>query len=180
MRLGDRSVDSTTHGVVFIDHAHYEIHSGSHFFVAGTGDIANGANLDFLWVVANTTKWPHALWELDAEVEMTMSMYEAVSTSSNGSAATVFNNNRNSATVAGVGGFTGPTLTSGALGDAGNGGTLIWQATIGSGKKIGGQAGRGHEFIGKQNTKYWFRINNASGGVGWLNYDFNWYEHTDK
>lgn len=146
----------------------------------GTQSIANSASLDFLWVCHNSTKWPHALWEIDAQVEMTMSMYEDVSTSNNGTPVTIFNNNRNSDTEAIVTGFVSPTLTSGALGDAGNGGTLVWQKTIGSGKKIGGEGGRNHEFIGKQGSKYWFKISNASGGAGWVNYDFNWYEHTDK
>ena len=172
--------DATTGALEIVDYAHHEIHSGSHFYIEATASIANGANLDFLWVVPNTTKWPHALWELEAEKEITMSLYEAVSTSASGSAVAIVNNNRNSTKTPGVTAFTGPTLTSGALGDEGNGGTLIWSATVGSGRKIGGESGRGHELVAKQNTKYWFRITNASGDASWINYDFNWYEHTNS
>jgi len=76
--------------------------------------------------------------------------------------------------------YSTPTLAGGALGDGGQGGTLVYAAKVGAGKKVGGESGRGHEFIGKQNVDYWFRISNNSGGAGWIGYDFHWYEHTDK
>lgn len=171
-------IDGVTYAQVNIAFPHHEIHEGNHFFIHGSTTINNGANLDFLFVTPNTTKWAHALWEFDGEFELTFSLYESVSTSNNGTPVTIFNNNRNSATTATVLGFTGPTLTSGALGYGGNGGISIWPHKIGSGKKLGGEASRDHELIAKQNTKYWFRINNASGSNSWVNYDFSWYEHT--
>lgn len=173
-------IDSSTRSIQVLEYSHHEIHSGSHYFVDGSATVNTGTNLDFLWVVPDTTAWPHALWEIDAEYEVTMSMYESVVTSADGSAVTIFNNNRNSANTAGVAAYTGPTLNSGALGDGSDGGNLVWQKVVGSGKKVGGDAGREHEFIGKQNTKYWFRISNTSGTNSWVNYDFNWYEHTDQ
>ena len=176
----DFRIDANTETLMTIDYAHHEIHSGSHFYVAGCASIANGAALDFLWVTPNSTKYPHALWEIDAEVEMHMAMYEDVNTAANGTAVTVFNNNRNSVTAATVLAYQAASLASGALGDGSAGGNLVWSHVIGSGKKVGGEGGRGHEFIGKENTKYWFRIQNTSGSTGWLNYDFNWYEHTDR
>jgi len=176
---GQLRLDRATEGVPILDYSHHEIHNGNHFYVAGTQDIANNANLDFLWVCPNTDKWAHALWELDSEVEMTMSLYEDVITSDNGTSKTVFNNNRNSETTATVLAYTTPTLNSGSLGDGSDGGTLVWQKTIGSGKKLGGQGSRDHEFVGKRNTKYWFRIANSSGNTGWINYDFYWYELVD-
>ena len=33
--------DAATHTLQTIDHAHHEIHAGSHFYVAGTADINN-------------------------------------------------------------------------------------------------------------------------------------------
>lgn len=173
-------IDASTHSLQIVDYAHHEIHSGSHFFLVDYTTINNGNNLDFLFVVPDTSKWPHAVWEMEAEVEMTFNLYEDVTTSADGSAVTPFNNNRNSATAATVGAYTGPTLAGGALGDNGQGGTKIWGKTIGQGKKIGGEFGREQEIVGKQNVKYWFRISNGSGSNGWLNYDFSWYEHTDK
>ena len=174
-------IDAQTRAWNTIDYAHHEIHAGSHYYVAGSmAALPTATNLDFLWVVPDNTKWPHALWSLESNVELTMSMYESVTTSADGNAATVFNNNRNSLNSNIVGGFMSAALNSGALGDGSDGGILVWQAKVGAGKKIGGAAGRNHEFIGKQNSKYWFRINNGSGGTGWVNYDFNWYEHTDE
>lgn len=172
-------IDATTRAQTTIAYAHHEIHAGNHFNVVNFVSLTTGTNIDFLWVVPNTTKWPHALWNIDSEFEVTMSLYEAVTTSANGAAVPIRNNNRNSATAAGVTAFSGPTLASGALGDGAVGGTLVWAQKIGSGKKIGGAGQRNHEFIGKQNTKYWFRIANASGSTSWINYDFNWYEHTN-
>ena len=36
------------------------------------------------------------------------------------------------------------------------------------------------ENILRQGTKYWFRAANASGSASWVNYELNFYEHTDK
>lgn len=161
-----------------IDYAHHEVHSGSHFYVAGTADLASGATLEFLWKVPDTTKWPHALWEMETSVEMVMTLYEGCLTTANGTTVTIINNNRNSSKTPGVESYSGPTLVAGALGDGVSGGTIVWQKTLGAGRKEGGEGGREHEFIGRQDTKYVFAIFNSSGGLGWVNYDFSWYEHT--
>ena len=174
-------LDPSTHAIVSVDHAVNDAHEGNYFYVKGWMDIAGAStNLDFLWVVADTTKWPHANWVLDAEAEFTMTMYEDVSTSNNGTPITIHNSNRNSDTEAGVLGFTGPTLTSGTLGDGSNGGTEVWAGKIGSAKKATIGKNTGYGFIGKQGAKYWFRLTHVPAGTHWIDFDFNWSEHTNR
>jgi len=174
-------IDASTHALESIDYAHHEVHSGSYYFVKGWADVDGaGTTVDFLWVVPNTTDWPHANWAIDGEAEFTLSLYEDVITSSNGTAMTVFNANRNSSNTAGVTAYVDPTLDGGALGDSGTGGTLVWSGKIGSGRTSTANRRTGYEFIGKQNTKYWFQIEKEAAGTHYIDYDFNWYEHTDK
>ncbi len=174
-------LDPTTHAIITVDHATGDAHEGNYFYVKGWMDIANaGTHLDFLWVVASTTKWPHANWNLSAEAEFIMTMYEDVSTSNNGTPITIHNSNRNSSTAAGVLGFTGPTLTSGTLGDGSNGGTEVWAAIVGSGKDATVGKTTGYGFIGKQGSKYWFRLTHVPAGTHWIDFDFNWSEQTNK
>ncbi len=162
---------------------HHKIHEGDFYFVKGHADIANGADLDFLWIVPDTTEWPHVEWSMEGEGELTLDVYEAVATTNDGALVTTFNANRNSLNEPTTLGYTGPTLDTGALGDDGNGGTLVWSAIFGSGGKNQAAAASrktNYEFIGKRNTKYWFRIHNASGGELYLDYSFDWYEQTNE
>lgn len=174
-------MDASTHSIQIIDYAHHEVHSGSFYYVKGQAELDGaGDTLDFLYVVPNTNKWPHAQWDIDGEAEFTLSLYEGVVTSNDGGAVTIFNANRNSANSPGVAAYSGPTLNSGALGDGGDGGNLVWEGKIGSGRNATTNRETAYEFIAKQNTKYWFRISKEASGVHWVDYDFNWYEHTDK
>ena len=173
-------IDAATHAMTTIDYEHHEVHDGEHFDVHLYTTVANGADEDFLITVAATTKWPHMLWAFESNVEMEISLYEAVTTADDGTPYNIFNNDRNSGTGSGAVVWNGPTLAGGALGDAGQGGTLLWSSKMGAGKKIGGETRESHERILKRNTKYWFRVHNGSGGAGWLNFHFNWYEHQNK
>ena len=173
-------VDSITKAQMTIDYSHHEMHSGSFYFVKGWADVDGaGTNLDFLWVVPNTAAWPHATWEIAGEAEFTLYLYEDVTTVADGASVAAINANRNSGNTSGVATYSGPTLDTGALGDGGNGGTLIWAGKIGSGKNATGDRRTSNELIGKQNAKYWFRINKEAAGTHWIDYYFGWYEHTN-
>lgn len=173
--------DTSTRAIETIDYAHHETHEGEFYYVKGQVDVTGAAtNLDFLWCVPNTTKWPHAQWLFDAEAQFILSLYEDVDVSANGTAVAIFNANRNSANTPGVVAYVGPTLAGGILGDGGQGGTLVWQSTIGSGKTAGQGREVSHEFIGKQNTDYWYQITKEAAGTAWVVWDFNWYEHAEK
>lgn len=170
------SVDKTTRTVVTSTYPHHGVHEGGYFYVKGFGD----GTQTFLWKVPDTTHWPHANWSLSAEGEFDFKMYEDVVVSANGSAVTIFNANRNSSANATVLVFSGPTLNSGTLGDGGDGGTLVWDSKIGSGKDAGIGVATSYEFIGKQGSNYWFQMTQIAAGELWVDWDFNWYEHTDK
>lgn len=168
--------DSTTHAMVSIAYPHYEVHGGNYFYVKGFGD----GTIVFLWVCPDTARAPHANWTLSAEGEFEFMMYEGVVTSNDGAPVVVHNANRNSGTTATVLGFTGPTLNSGALGDGGDGGDLVWAAKVGTGRQTTISRGTSYEFVGQRNTKYWFQITQIAAGTLWVDWDFNWYEHRDE
>jgi hypothetical protein len=173
--------DGITRALMTMDYAHHEMHSGSFYFVKGWSDVDGaGTNLDFLWVVPDSTAWPHSQWSLAGEAEFTLYLYEGVTTANNGSGVATRNANRNHADASGVLAYSAPTLSTGTLGDGANGGTLIWSGKIGSGRNATSGRNTNHELIGRQNTKYWFRITKEASGTAWLDYEFNWYEHTNS
>lgn len=173
-------VDDTTGALLQVPYEHHEIHEGSNYFVKGWVDVTGaGTNTDFLFVVPDTAKWPHAIWELAGEGEFTLSLYEGVVTSGTPSEVPSRNSNRNSLNTAGVKVYSSPTLAGGTLGDGNQGGTLIWAGKIGSGKTATESRATIGEMIAKQNTKYWFRLTHIAAGTEWLDYFFSWYEHTN-
>ena len=151
-----------------IDTAHHRVHEGKSFTVSHKADVANGANFDFLIVTPNTTKRAHMTVELDVEAETDMLLYEAV-TATAGTALTAYNRDRNSASTATVSVTHTPTgITEGT--------TIIRTHHLGSGKSYGGGERQTHEFILKQNTKYLFRLTNATGSNNYMSVKFDWYE----
>jgi len=148
------------------------IHEGDHYYIKGWQNVSGaGTTLEFIFSVADTAAWPHALWSISSESEFTFEMYEGATTSSDGTPVPVFNNNRNSTNTSGVGAFSAPTVT--------NVGTLVYSGKIGSGKQIGGESPDVSLFMGKQNTKYLFRLTHDTVGTHWLDYHFYWYERTN-
>lgn len=163
--------DDATNAILTVDYSHHEVHEGSHYFVQGWVDLAASTALDFLFVTPNTTKWAHAQWTVGTEAEGLLELYEGSTIAANGSAVTIYNNDRNSGNTAGVTAFSTPSVTAT--------GGLIYAAKLGSGRNAGGDAGRDHEIIAKQNTNYLFRITNNDGSATrYATYDFSWYEHT--
>ena len=105
-------------------------------------------------------------------MEYDFNLYEAVTTSNNGTTLDVFNRDRNSGSTATIIAFHTPTVTGT--------GTRIrcWHA--GSGRNFGGGDRGSHEFILKQNTKYLFRITNATTNNNFMALKIDWYEHQNK
>lgn len=168
-------IDEVTRAIVTIANEHHEIHEGDYYYVKGFAD----GTQTFLWVTPNTAEWAHAQWSLSAEGEFEFCMYEGVVTSNDGAPITIFNANRNSTNTATVQGFTGPTLNAGVLGDGLDGGIMVWCSKVGTGRQSTVGRSTGYEFIGRQNTKYWFQITQIAAGALWVDWDFNWYEHAD-
>lgn len=164
--------------LVTLPNDHHEIHCGDSYYVSHTGDLTNGAQVDFL-VVAPAQATPtwfdqdNKLWHLklvvDTEAEAFISLFEAPTYSALGTPLTSFNRNRNSDLVDFLPTYLTPTLT----GD----GTLLSSRRIGSGKSLGGQAGRENEIILKCGTAYLLRILNATTSNNYYNLELDYYVH---
>lgn len=164
--------DAATRELATIEHAHHEIHEGDAFFAYDSYDIPNGSTREYIIVTPNTTRWAHWITGLDALLEFDLTFVEGVSTVADGTAITAFNNDRNSATTAAVSLYHTPTTVTG--------GTILLNASFGSGKAIGGSSRQTQEIILKQNTKYQLLITNQASGSNRLNTNFIWYEHTNE
>jgi len=163
--------DATTGSFSTIDHAHHEIHKGSHFFNKDWIDLSNGQVYDILFVTPITGKWGHFLFEADSEAEANIILYLGTTTSSDGTPMTVFNRNLNSVTANGILMYHTPTITTV--------GTIGPRYKLGSGNKVGGEVRASNEVVLAPNAKYLVRITNDTALSNWMNWLFDWYEHTD-
>lgn len=173
-------LDKATRTLQTIEYEHHEIHAGSHFFVVGYQDLSINQVLDFTWLMPNTTKWTHWVWQIETESETLWSVYEtAVATNALANAVTPLNSDRNSATTSG----TTMKYEIQANLTAANADTDVTTATLietgisGAGK-LSGDSARDHELIMKQNTLYCMRA--VATAAGYINFRMNWYEHTNK
>ena len=163
-------VDSSTQTIQTIDYAHHEIHDGSYFKASATSDLSINNTLDFLLVTPNTTKWGHFFFTVENESEADMKVYEANVLTSNGTAVSAINKNRNSATTASITAFLYPSI--------GSTGSQIYTWHSGSGRGGGGSDRNDDEWILKQNSNYLMRI--TATAAGWVAIRAAWYEHTSK
>jgi len=161
-----------------IDYAHHEAHSGTHYNITDYVDLAINNVRDIQITTPNTTKWDHFIFLLNTESETEWCIYEGVTINTPGTDVTAFNNDRNSANTSGlvikeidnrnVANANSDTDVSGA--------TCIKVGITGSGKDAGVRL-RSSEIILKQNTDYSIRF--IANSAGFVNYDFEWYEHTN-
>jgi hypothetical protein len=163
--------DHSTQSVQQVDYAHHEIHEGSHFYIRGWSDVAV-TTTDFLVRTADTTKWCHTVWDFATEGEFEFELFEDTVVSADGTSIAAFNNNRNSSKVATLQAFASPTVTTP--------GTSIWMGKTGTGRNAGGDNRADSELVLKQGTDYLFRFTKVGAGTLWLDYEFSWYEHTNK
>lgn len=174
------SVDGATNSMQIINYEHHEIHDGSHYTIRGVQDLTANKVLDFTWLMPNTTKWIHWLWNIDTESETDWKIYETVvATNPLANIVTPLNSDRNSTNTSGT------TMKYEVQADlaAANadtnvtGATLISSGISGAGKTAG-RVDRSHELIMKQNTLYCLRATASS--AGYINFAMSWYEHTNK
>lgn len=174
-------LDLSTEAVINIDYEHHEVHSGSHFFAKGWFDSASAANSItlFAFKTPDTTKEIHARSLFSGEGEFTVEIYEGVSVDLDtyGTKITnLFCNNRIIDNTPTLGAYS---IDAGDIGEI-TGGTSIWSGILGTGKTSGGISGLNDEIIAKRNTIYLFLITKVPTGVLWFDYNFFWYEHTNK
>ena len=165
-------IDSATGVISTIESDHHKIHDGSMFTVIETVDLGNGETRDILMVSPDTTKWAHLVWEIEHELETSVSFYKDTTYSDNGTPITSFNRNGNSTANATTLIYHTANIT--------NVGTLVANIQQGSGKKAGGADRQSNEFILKQNCAYLVRITNETVHDNLIFLKLNWYEHTNK
>ena len=164
--------DATTGAALIMDTVHHEVHEGEMFHAAYTNSsVANGANLDLQ--LTTGAKEAHTTWEVFAGGQVTVSLYEAPTTSG-GTAVTAYNLKRSSTnTPTGAVAHT-PTVT--ATGTV----TLVNGRILPGGNspqtRVGGGIRSGAEWILKPATKYLMRVNNSSGSTIAVNCVLEWYE----
>ena len=165
-------IDASTHTLQTIDCAHHEVHSGSSFYYHDVVALGNAGIQDYLITVPDTTKWPHFGIEIDFnEAAGVVEIYEATDKVGT-TPQTVFNRDRNSATIATT------TVHKGQSGGTTDGTRIFWKK-VGAGKTSGGVAGTAEERILKRNTKYILRLTNTSTSTNNTTVVIRWYEHTN-
>jgi hypothetical protein len=167
-------VDRTTRALMTIDYAHYEVHAGSHFMYTDHTELGSGATQNYLITVPDSAKCPHMIFDLDGYGVTQWQFFEGTDrvgiTTQN-----VGNNNRNSATTAGV------TIHKGVTGGTEDGGLahIYKGGASGAQARTATQSGNAEELILKRNTKYILRTTSLSLG-NLTNIRLEWYEHTDR
>lgn len=172
-------LDASTYDLAVISHEHSEVHKGEHFFVSDVTDLALNNVRDGRITTPNTAKWAHFFITVSSESETDLYIYEDVSILTVGTAFTPFNNNRNSANTAEllIDIIDNTSVANANLDTDITGAATLVHSIIGAGKDAGIKT-RDVEFVLKQNTTYCIRA--VANTAGYVNYDAEWYEHTDK
>lgn len=165
------NVDKHTNAVLTIDYAHHEIHDGSSFTTDHTVELGNGAVIDVQLLTPDSLKYCHLLYTILCELEAEVKVYEGI-TSTVGTGLTIYNRDRNSGSASGCVAVHTPSVTGT--------GVLLRTKHFGTGKAVGGQTHDADEWILKANTKYLFRLTNATTSANYVTIMLNWYEHTNK
>lgn len=154
-------------GLVSIDSAHHKVHEGKHFYTCDWISVS-GAGTSFDLFFKTNGSFPHFKYEMTAQAAFSFEMFEAPTTSADGTALPIFNNNRNSATVPVMTAFSSPTVTAT--------GTSIHRAQLTSGQRTGGSASREDELILKTATSYLLRFTKTDAGSANVSWSLMWYE----
>ena len=94
-------VDNATHSLQFVDYEHHEVHSGSHYEASFVdGDLDTDETTGVYIVVADSTKWPHMLFNASTTAAADGFICEGVALSATGTLLAAVNNNRNSTNTA--------------------------------------------------------------------------------
>ena len=178
--IADIRIDSSFNAIATVPVQHKEIHDGSHYFVAGSADLAINDVLDFTWLMPAGPKEIHWTWKIDTAVEYLWQVYEnAVATNPLANAITPYNNNRNSTNESAttmkfeLQADLAAANTDTAVGGA----TLLESGTSGAGKQSG-NIDRGSELVMMFSTLYCLRA--TANAAGHISFQMQWYEHTPK
>ena len=163
--------DEDTGAVITIESTHHEVHEGEMFHAGYSASVLNGANLDFQ--LTTGAKDTHSTWEVFAGGLVTVSLFEAPTTSG-GTAVAAYNMHRGSPNTPQSAVVHTPTVTDTGSVALVNG--RILPGGTSPTTRVGGGIRAGAEWILKSNTKYLLRVNNGSGGTIAINAVLEWYE----
>jgi len=169
-------IDSQTRAWNVIDYEHHEVHAGSHFiYYDYDSDVDTAAPKYYRLTTPDTTKWIHVQFVLMSEGAGTWQLFENPTVNAAGTDATTFNNDRNSATAAGL--VVAYDATSTADGTQ----IKVWRTGSGTTgpSRAGTESRSSVELILKQNEDYFLKFtpdaDNCKTKVEML-----WYEHTNQ
>jgi len=152
-------VDPFHHALTVLDEEHSKIHQSKMFNIGARFTIADAAGvLDLLGVVP-AGLFPHfrsMVVSLDGG-PFDIDFYEGTTVSALGTELLSYNANRNSAAIASMLVYSGPTVTTP--------GTLLEPVLAAGTRRTGATGGDGsNEWILKESTNYMIRITNNTGG----------------
>lgn len=175
-RTGEKleSDNVATETLTFIPYVHHKVHESvtfqSSYKTPEGSDVADDASQDWL-IQVRADRVPHLVYEVACGGDAEVSLYEAPTVSSNGTALARVNMDRNSQGGSDVLTFRDPTVTV-----VGN---LIQNTLIpgGTQPRTGGGVGRQNtEWLLRLNTLYLLRVTNRSGGAQPVSVLIQWYE----
>lgn len=165
-------VDASTNTLQSIDYAHHEIHGGSSFIATYAADISPAGSDLLLHIITPTTNEMHMVIDVQCESETDISLFEAPTTTSDGTGIDEVNRNRvGTPAASGATIFHTPVVTVN--------GTLLANQHIGSGKGGGAEIqGRDEWVLKPGGTKYLLKC--TATAAGWISAALRWYEHAPK
>lgn len=166
-------IDVTTNSLKVMNYSHAELHAGDNYFYKNNVLVAKNTAYEYLIVTPNTDEWAHftvAVETVTSSVQV--KFFEDVTTSADGTLAATRNRNRNfsddNTTVV----YGAPTVT--------DYGSRLSAFILGSGKRSeGGGARDAEEILLKPNTKYVLQVTEQNVIATYVNFAFDWYEHTN-
>jgi len=179
--------DTSTWALETIAVDHYEVHSGSRFYVvysvASLGAMTTPDDMITLdWTTPNSTVWDHFTFSGHGTAGWRLRLIEAPSGGAASPTGTlsILNYNRNSTKTASTTNGTTAALVN-YDSTLATGGITLWDKYLegSSGPMSSGtSSGSRNEFVLKQNTKYQLSLYGADTDPATIMID--WYEHTNK
>lgn len=166
--------DDETGASVMIDVVHHEVHEGEMFHASHTNvALGNGDAVDLLFSVGSAVD-AHAVFEVFAGGQVTVSLYESPTVGATGTALAEYNMARPITRTASSEVYHTPTIS-----DTGSV-ALVNNRVLPGGNspqtRVGGGIRSGAEWILAPGVDYLLRVRNTSGGTIAVNIGLEWYE----
>jgi len=161
------TMNEDSQALIIIDHAADAVLDGDAFEASGARDVTSGETFDILIVTADSTVHANLMLGVDTEGEASYTLHEAV-TATNGTELASYSRNRTSAEVAITNVYTTASVA--------NAGTTIRTRHWGD-EWSGALQREGWFTVLEANTKYLWRITEASAAANYIGWVIKWHEH---